>query len=61
MHSNSVCPTYLVWHTLLLCCVGLDVNNVSDVERSEVGGELNGTMLPELAGKQVASSCPETK
>ena len=51
----------LVGHTLLLGSVGLDVYDVTDVVRSEVGRESDGSMLPVLLGKQVTGSSPETK
>ena len=35
----------LVGHTLLLCCVGLDVNDVSYAVVDEECRQFNGTML----------------
>ena len=42
-----------VWHTLLLCSIGLDINNVTNSVVDEVGREFDETLLckPEVSQK----------
>lgn len=50
----------LMRHTLLDCAINLDVDVVSDFVGAEVGGDGNGTLLPEWPRERVSSSRSQT-
>lgn len=51
----------LVGHALLLSSVGDNVDNVTDVERAQEGGDSGGAMLLEATLEQVARARSETE
>ena len=46
----------LVRHALVDGTVGLDVNNITNLESTHIGGKLNVTLLAKVAREHVASA-----
>jgi len=50
----------LVGHTLLNSTIGLDVDNIANMELCKVGGHADHTLLLEAPGEGISGSCSET-
>jgi hypothetical protein len=58
--DTSLSVVVLVGHTLVNLTAGLNINNISNTEGTQIGGEVGGAVLTEGDGESVTSACAIT-
>lgn len=61
VHNTGTAVVVFVGHALLLRRVGLDVDNVSNMELAQVGRGLDGAVVLKSTGEHVARTRAETE
>jgi len=54
VYNSGSAMVVFVWHALLFCCVGLDIDDITDMVRSQIGRKLDGSSLLETSLEHVA-------